>query len=193
MCLHFRSCICTIVCLSSMASLVVQGSDSHNAPLLFVLLCEKQCAALSASFVPLGSLPQRQGLALFPLLFRPLSVFLSLFNTHWVLLSISLTPVVGAYCLSSFVLIHNETLLHLLILPLRKNVNINDFCVCVYDLYPLPSFFGHPSSVYSLLPLTCKLTSCCVFFPFKLCLGEYVLSPVLCSSPLLQFLSPSLS
>lgn len=141
MCLHFNSCICTIVYLSSMASVAVQGSDSHNAPLLFVLLCEKQCAALSASLVPLGSLPQRQGLALFPLLlFRPLSLFLSLFNTHRALLSISLTPLLGVHCLLPSVLIHSKTVLHSFILPLPfatvfKNVKhslLAIFDLCVY-------------------------------------------------------------
>lgn len=38
--MHFDLCICAIVSLSSMASVAAQGSDSHDAPLLFVLLCE---------------------------------------------------------------------------------------------------------------------------------------------------------
>lgn len=91
-------------------------------------------------------------------------------------------------------LIHKQALLHSLIFPLPKN-EINEFCVWAYDLYPPPSFFGHTSSVCSLLPLTCKLTSSCVFFSFKLCLGEYVLSPAFLLFPfaLVSFSFPLLT
>lgn len=48
--LRFDLCTRAIVCLSSMASEVAQGSDSHDAPLLFVLPCESSarlCLPLS--------------------------------------------------------------------------------------------------------------------------------------------------
>lgn len=100
----------------------VSGGARLRLPWCTSSLCStvwEQCAALSASLVPLGSLPQRQGLALFPLLyFKPLSLFHSLFNTHWALLSTSFAPLAVVRCLFPPFLIRNETLLHLLILPL---------------------------------------------------------------------------
>lgn len=48
----FGLCICAMACLSSMASVAAQGSDSHDAPPLFVLLCESSvrlCLPLSCS------------------------------------------------------------------------------------------------------------------------------------------------
>lgn len=60
------------------------------------------------------------------------------------------------------------------------------------DSYTPLSFFGHPSTIYSLLPLICKLTST-GFYPFISCPGVYGLSPVLCSSSLLPIQSLSFS
>lgn len=67
---------------------------------LFSLFCCVRAACGFVCLVPLGSLPQRQGLALFPFLYSgPLSLFHSLFNSHWVLLSMSFAPHSVAHCL----------------------------------------------------------------------------------------------
>lgn len=121
----------------------VSGDARLRLPWCTSSLCSavwEQCAALSASLVPLGSLPHRQGLALFPFLyFRPLSLFHSLFNTHWALRSTSFAPISAVRCLLPSFLIRYETLLHLLILPLPlapvfKNVKPLPVCIFLVTL-----------------------------------------------------------
>lgn len=108
----------TLVCLRFWSAYVhhcliiqhgVSGGTRLRLPWCTAPLCSavwEQRAALSASLVPLGSLPQRQGLTLFPFLsFRPLSLFHSLFNTHWALLSTSFAPLSVVRCLKPSLLI----------------------------------------------------------------------------------------
>lgn len=82
----FNPCTCAIVSSSSAAeaAAAAQGSDSHDAPRLFVLPCGSSARLCLAPLVPLGSLPQRQGLAPCDCLFsRPRSLALSfLSNSH---------------------------------------------------------------------------------------------------------------
>ena len=138
---------------------------------------------MSASLVPLGSLPQRQGLALFPFLsFRPLSLFHSLFNTHWALLSTSFAPLSVVRCLKPSLLIRNETLLHLHVpalplAPVFKNVKPLPVSYFLCDSRTCLSFFGHPRNLSSLLPLNSPLV---IFFFFKLILR--CISSLACSS-----------
>lgn len=140
----------------------VSGGTRLRLPWCTAPLCSavwEQRAALSAPLVPLGSLPQRQGLALFPFLsFRPLSLFHSLFNTHWALLSTSFAPLSVVRCLKPSLLIRNETLLHLRILalplaPVFKNVKPLPVSYFFSDSHTRLSFVGHPPNVSSLLPL----------------------------------------
>lgn len=98
--LRFDLCICAIVCLSSMASVATQGSDSHDAPLLFVLLCESSVRlCLPLSFLSARCLRGKVSLSSLSSTFRPLSLFHSLLNTHWALLSTSFAPLSVVRCL----------------------------------------------------------------------------------------------
>lgn len=114
---------------------------------------------MSAFPVPLGSLPQRQGLNLFPLFFfRPLSFFYSLFNTHWALLSISPHSSL-IYCLFP---LHGNQIRRNSYFPFAPVFFF--FLMSNHSLLPLLfvdkillSFFGDPPSIYFLLPL--KLAS----------------------------------
>lgn len=114
MCFFFDLCIMFYYFFSSnMASAVAQGSDSHDAPLLFVLPCESSVQlCLPLSFLSARCL--RGKVSLFSLLsstelshsfihslipIGPCCPFLSL-------------PSLVSCCVFTFLLIRNETLLH---------------------------------------------------------------------------------
>ena len=145
-----------------MASAVAQGSDSHDAPLLFVLPCESSVRlCLPPSFLSARCLRGKVSLP-FPLpYFRALSLFHSLFRTRWAQRSVSFRSS-GCVCrrLSRSFLIRNETHFTRSFFPLPlcpRCQTTPHYCPCFCDAHPPSSYLVTPP--LSPSTLICKLTS----------------------------------
>lgn len=155
--------------LSSLVSVAAQGSDSHNAPLLFVLLCVS-CVRLC---LPFSFLPARclGGKVLLPSLFPTsnLSFFLSLFHSPLTLLPTFSFAFICCLWLSS--LIRNK-LSCSCFAPCPCFENVTSLPVVVFYIYishsPL-NFFWHFLFFhrFSLVPCPGRHSFACCFSWFN--------------------------